>query len=124
MSRSKNGHAIGAGRRTREERRRLRKLYWEANAARDLATWRRAKAVSGYLTGKSVIALSKELGVTRGSVNRWLQWFEASGTDGLRPRKAPGGIPRLTQPQRDELAITIEAGPQAAGFTSGMWTGP
>jgi hypothetical protein len=30
-----------------------------------------------------VIDLAAELGVTRGSVNRWLQWYEALGVDGL-----------------------------------------
>ena len=124
MARSKNGQAISEARATPEERRRLRELYWESKRSGDLETWRRAKAVSGYLAGKTVISLSGELDVTRGSINRWLQWFEAAGTDGLRPKKAPGGIPRLTQAQRDALGSMIDAGPQASGFTSGMWTGP
>lgn len=124
MGRSKNGHAISPSRRTAAELRQLRKLFWDAKKAGDLETWRRTKAVLGYLTKKSVISLSGELDVTRGSINRWLQWFEAEGTEGLRPRKAPGGIPRLSQEKRDELATLIDAGPQAAGFTSGLWTGP
>jgi transposase len=33
-------------------------------------------------------------------------------------------MPRLSEAQKAELAAIIEAGPQAAGFTSGMWTGP
>lgn len=124
MARSKNGQAIGATRRTPAESKRLADFLAEASAAGDLDAWRRAKAVTAYLSGETVIALSKQLGVTRGSINRWLQWFERSGTDGLRSRKAPGAAPRLTQAQRDELAGVIEKGPQAAGFSSGMWTGP
>jgi transposase len=80
--------------------------------------------VLGYIQGKSVIALSAELDVTRGSVNRWLQWYDAQGIEGLRPRKAPGPTPRLNEAQRVELAQTIESGPMAAGFGSGVWTGP
>lgn len=124
MGRKKNWHAISEGRRTAAELERLRKLFWDAKKAGDLETWRRAKAVMGYLSKKSVISLSGELDVTRGSINRWLQWFEAEGTEGLLPRKAPGSAPRLNEERRTELAALIDAGPQAAGFSSGMWTGP
>jgi transposase len=78
----------------------------------------------GYLAKKSVISMSEQLDVTRGSINRWLQWFEAEGTAGLLPRKPPGNPPRLSEEQRAQLAALIDAGPQAAGFTSGLWTGP
>jgi transposase len=124
LARSKNGQAISAGRRTPAELTRLAEFVAEANAAGDLDAWRRGKAVTSYLGGETVIALSKQLGITRGSINRWLQWFDRSGTDGLRSRVRPGAAPRLTQAQRDDLAATIEKGPQAAGFSSGMWTGP
>jgi transposase len=80
--------------------------------------------VMGYLAKKSVISLSQQLDVTRGSINRWLQWFEAEGTAGLRPRKAPGNAPRLSEEQRAEIAALIDSGPQACGFTCGLWTGP
>jgi transposase len=46
------------------------------------------------------------------------------GLDGLRTWKQPGASPRLTDEQRRELAEIVEAGPMAAGFTSGVWTGP
>lgn len=124
MGRAKNGQAISSARRNPAELARLRKLFWEAKKAGDLATWRRAKAVMSYLAKKSVISLAAELDVTRGSINRWIQWFEAMGTDGLRTGKAPGNAPKVNQAQRAELAALIEAGPQAAGFTSGLWTGP
>ncbi len=124
MGRAKNGEAISRARRTPSELARLRKLFWEAKKSGDLATWRRVKAVMSYLAKKSVISLASELDVTRGSINRWLQWFEAMGTDGLRTGKAPGNAPKVSEAQRAELALLIDAGPQAAGFTSGMWTGP
>jgi len=124
VARSKNGQAIRPDRRTPEEVARLRALLQEANSAKDLATWRRAKAVLSYLDGEKVIALSGTLGVTRGSINRWLQWYQALGAEGLRDGERPGPTPRLSEAQKKELAAIIEAGPQAAGFTSGMWTGP
>ncbi len=124
MARAKNWQAISPERRAQPEVRKLRKLLWDAKKAGDLVTWRRAKAVMGYLAKQSVISLGRELDVTRGSINRWLQWFEAEGTEGLLPRKPPGSAPRLNEQQRSELAAAIDAGPQASGFTSGMWTGP
>lgn len=124
MSRSRNGEAIRPSQRTPAKIRELRALLAEARLAGDLDTWRRAKAVLAYLDGRRVIALSDELEVTRGSINRWLQWYDIAGSDGLLPRVAPGAAPRLSEEQRDELIAVVEAGPQAAGFTSGVWTGP
>ncbi len=124
MSRSKKGKAISISRRSSRELSKLKRLQMEAKSVGDLATWRRAKAVFGYIHGRSVIALSADLDVTRGSINRWLQWFQANGTEGLKPRERPGGVPRLSEIQRGELVKDIEAGPQRVGFTTGMWTGP
>lgn len=90
MARSKNGKAISQRRRAPTAIRKLRGQIRRAKESGDLATWRRAHAVLGYIQGKSVIALSAELDVTRGSVNRWLQWYEAQGIEGLRPRKGSG----------------------------------
>ena len=78
----------------------------------------------GYIEGRRVIELAAEAGVTRGSVNRWLQGYEAMGVEGLVTGKAPGPAPKLSEAQQDELGAWIEAGPQAAGYTSGVWTGP
>ena len=124
MARSKKGEAIRPERRTRSEVRKLRILLARAKRDGDLKTWRRAKAVLGYLRGDQVIDLAKQVDVTRGSVNRWLQWFNAEGTDGLKPRKAAGPEPRLSEEQLSELGTLIEAGPQNAGYLTGVWTGP
>ncbi|HEX7481014.1 MAG TPA: winged helix-turn-helix domain-containing protein [Polyangiales bacterium] len=90
----------------------------------DLDGWRRGRAVLGYIEGRRVVDLAAELDVTRGSVNRWLQWYEAMGIEGLATRTAPGPSRKLTNEQRDELTVLVEAGPLAAGYPSGVWTGP
>jgi transposase len=102
----------------------LRRFIRQAEKDGDLAQWRRGRAVLGYIEGRRVVELAVEAGVTRGSVNRWLQWYEAAGVDGLRTDTAPGPAPKLTEAQQDELVAWIEAGPQAAGYSSGVWTGP
>ena len=124
MARSRNGEAIRPERRRRPDRKRLTKLLAQAEHVGDLKTWRRAKAVLGYLRGERVVDMAEQLGVTRGSINRWLQWFDAQGADGLKPRIAPGAPSRLSPDQHCELATIIEAGPQSAGFSTGVWTGP
>lgn len=124
MARSKTGEAIGPRGRSASGRRSLRRFIREAEKDKDLDRWRRGRAVLGYIEGRRVIELAAELGVTRGSVNRWLQWYEATGIDGLRTGKAPGAQPKLTEAQQEALVQLIEAGPQAVGYTSGVWTGP
>ena len=95
-----------------------------AERAGDLKEWRRAKAVVDYIGRRRVVEIALELRVTRGSVNRWLQWYEADAVEGLRTKKPPGACPRPGEEQREELAAIVEAGPLAAGFNTGMWTGP
>ena len=124
VARSPNGKAISAKRRTRPARRRLGAFLQKSKKKGDLSAWRRAKAVLGYIEGKKVIGLAAELDVTRGSVNRWLQWYEADGIEGLVPKKPPGGVPRLTGAQMATISATVAAGPQAAGYNTGVWTGP
>jgi putative transposase len=124
MARSKNGEAIGPVGRSPTGQRNLRRFIREAEKAGDLGRWRRGRAVLGYIQGRRVVELAQEAGVTRGSVNRWLQWYEALGVEGLVTGTPPGPAPRLSEDQRDELGAWIDAGPQAAGYTSGVWTGP
>lgn len=123
MSRGEIWQAISAKRQSASELTALRDLYWESKKSGDLDTWRRAKAVRGYLAKKSVISLAAELDVTRGSINRWLQWFNARGADGLRTKKSAGRASRLNLLQRESLGKLIDAGPVACGYSSGMWTG-
>lgn len=124
MARSKTGEAIGPAGRTAAARKKLRRFIQAAAKRSDLAAWRRGRAVLGYIEGTRVIALAGQLGVTRGAINRWLQWYEAAGVEALVTRKAPGAPHQLSDEQREELVAIIEAGPQATGYTSGVWTGP
>lgn len=122
--RAKPGKAIQAKWLTPHELAKLNALVVKAKKEGDLLTWRRAKAVRDYIRGKTVLTLVEELDVVRASVNQWIRWFDTSGTDALRPRKAPGAAPKLSDLQRSELVALIEAGPQASDYTGGMWTGP
>jgi transposase len=124
MARSKNGEAIRAERKTPAELARLQELLEAATKASDLAVWRRATAVLGYIAGKSVMAMTGELHVSRAAINDWLRWYDRAGADGLRTGKAPGAPCRLNTEQLEKLASVVDDGPQAAGFQTGVWTGP
>ena len=121
--RTKSGEAIRAKWRTPEELAKVDALISEAKKQGDLKTWRRAKAVRSYIDGKKMLALVEDFGVVRAAVNQRLRWYDTAGTDALRPRKAPGAAPKLSEAQRSELVALIEAGLQS-GYTSGVWTGP
>jgi len=123
MGRAGNGKAICEERLTAAELRKLRNLLDEAKAAKDLATWRRAHCVLGYVDGQKVIAMAAALSINRTAITKWLAWYSAEGADGLRTTPSPGRIPRLSKEQRAEVARVVEEGPIAAGFTSGVWTG-
>lgn len=118
------GSAISRDHRNRTSRRQLGRFIKERLKAKDLDAWRRGRAVLGYIEGRRVVDLAAEADVSRGSVNRWLQRYERSGIDGLLTRLRPGPERRLSDVQRTELVTFIEAGPQEAGYTSGVWTGP
>ena len=124
VARSKKGEAISEGRRTPAALNAVRRFTREREEVGDLDEWRRGKAILGYVEGVRVVELAAQLDVTRGSVNRWLQWYEALGIEGLRTAVAPGPTPKLNDAQRAELTALVEAGPLAAGYASGVWTGP
>jgi transposase len=124
MGKTRKGEAIRPQRRTAAEVRRLRALLEEAERSKDLGAWRRATAVLGYLEGRAAIAMSAELKVDRSAIAKWIGWYNAQGADGLRSRTAPGRPPRLTEAQRRVLIRIVTAGPETAGFASGVWTGP
>lgn len=124
MTRAKNGQAVRSIRRTPKALRNLRNRLERALRQGDLATWRRVKAVLSYLQGHSVQALANLLEVDRSTISRWLQQYDRHNLAGLETGTAPGAAPRLSAEQRRELEAILEAGPQAAEFDTGIWTGP
>lgn len=124
VARTKTGHAIRRSRRRPAQVKQLDEFIAQARLKNDLAEWRRGRAVRAYLDGRRVIDIATDCGVTRGSVNRWLQWYDADHVEGLRTTIAEGPAPKLSELQRATLTVLIERGPIAAGYQSGVWTGP
>ena len=124
MARAQVGGMVGPRGRSPSARKKLQRFIRKAEKGGELGAWRRGRAVLGYILGRSVIELTVELNVARSSVNRWIQWYETLGVAGLITGKSPGRPPRLASDQHHQLTLLVENGPAAAGYTSGMWTGP
>jgi transposase len=115
---------IEPSRRTKESIKQLKRLYAEAKSRGYLDVWRRCKAVLDFLNGKTVIEIAKQLDTGRSSVYEWLDWYNSLGIEGLKTDKPPGAAARLSPKQEAQLADIIDAGPVAAGYNTGVWTGP
>jgi transposase len=123
MGRARNGQAVSDERRTPSEIRRLREFIAETQASQDLDSWRRGQCVLRYIEGETAANIARAVGMHRTAITKWLRWFDVDGIEGLRTRVNAGRSPRLSMEQRQEVARVVEAGPQAAGFRSGVWTG-
>ena len=66
--------------------------------------------------------IAADLGVTPRTVQRWLNAYLEHGTDGLRPRKAPGAVPKLTADLAPLLQRWVIDGPAAQGLDRANWT--
>lgn len=124
MATTKKGKAIPAERRRPEDIAELEQVRADARRTKKRDLVQRIDALLGYIEGKSVISMAEALKVGRATINKWLRWYATAGVEGLFTRKSTGAPPRMTHEQRAELFTLIEAGPIAAGYTSGVWTGP
>jgi transposase len=83
---------------------------------------RRRRAIELLLRDIPVHVVAERLGVDRRSVRRWKRAHRRQGHAGLRARPASGRPPKLSAAQRDRLARLVMAGPEAAGYHTGLWT--
>jgi transposase len=66
--------------------------------------------------------IAADLGITPRTVQRWLNAYLERGTEGLRPRKAPGATPKLTADLAPLLQRWVIDGPAACGLDRANWT--
>src|SRR5262245_18318026 len=66
--------------------------------------------------------IAADLGVTPRTVQRWLNAYLERGLDGLRPRKAPGAIAKLTADLAPLLQRWVIDGPAKQGLDRANWT--
>jgi transposase len=82
----------------------------------------RAQIVLMAQRGRPHQEIAADLGVTPRTVQRWLNAYLEHGTDGLRPRKAPGAAPKLTADLAPLLQRWVIDGPAKQGLDRANWT--
>ena len=85
---------------------------------------RRQRAVELLRQHLPPVEVAQRVGVDRRSVRRWKAAYRKQGEGALRAKPAPGRPPRLSVPEKTELAATLLKGAKAAGFPTDLWTCP
>jgi transposase len=84
---------------------------------------RHITAVLEVGTGGTVAQAAEQVGVSASTVYRWLQAFLLQRWDSLRYGTAPGRPSKLPPTQKARLQDLVAAGPLAAGYPMGCWSG-
>jgi transposase len=64
--------------------------------------------------------VARTLGVSRQTVSRWHQRWQADGTAGLRSPGAPGRTPQLSDAQLEQAEQALLEGAKAHGFDTDL----
>ncbi len=74
----------------------------------------------GISSGDIAMALDRSVR----TVQKWVKTAREIGRDALKAKPHPGANPKLTLAQQGDLRQRLIAGPQAAGFSTNLWTCP
>ena len=75
------------------------------------------------LEGKGVNEVARLVGASPSSAQRWKEAMESGGgMEALKAKPHPGGKPRLSARQKEELKETLLEGPLACGYETDVWT--
>lgn len=106
-----------------ETRKGLQERLDEAYKKKEVRLVRRIHALVAIAEGgKSVAEVSEWLGIGGQTVRDYVHGFIRQGLDSLTYRRPPGRPSKLTKAQRQEVEATIDAGPEAAGYPTGVWS--
>src|SRR5688572_27286415 len=83
---------------------------------------RRLRAWELHRQGWSQSQIAAEVGVSQGTVSRWLHQVREGGMNALRRHPAPGKQPLLTGEQFAQIPALIDRGAEAFGFVGNDWT--
>jgi len=83
---------------------------------------RRRQAMALIDRGMRSAAVARAVGVSRASVTRWRQAYEAGGAEAMAAKPHPGGASRLTDAQRKRLVRMLLQGPRKHGYGTELWT--
>jgi transposase len=91
---------------------------------RDIAALqqRRLAAADLFAAGATQAQVARELGVSPQSAHRWHARWKAGGTASLHAPARQGGPSKLTAADWQAVEQVLDAGAEAAGFESDLWT--
>jgi transposase len=100
----------------------LQQLQQRFRATDDRTLRDRIQIILMAQRGRPHRQIAADLGVTPRTVQRWLNAYLEGGTDGLRPRQAPGATPKLTADLAPLLQRWVIDGPATQGLDRANWT--
>ncbi len=109
---------------TMAQERELNEEYQVAKAHKDLDMCLRIQGLRLVHRGFRETDAADTIGVGRRTLQDWIHRYRDRGISGLFKGPYPGGKPKLSEEQRADLAAIIAAGPEAAGFDTGVWIAP
>jgi len=83
---------------------------------------RRLHAAELFQQGIQQAEVARTLGVSRQTVSRWHQRWQANGTHGLASAGPPGRTPNLSVAQLEVVDQALRQGAKAHGFDTDLWT--
>jgi transposase len=105
-------------------RKQLYRRLQQAYAHGDLRLVRRLHALLALAEDMSIRDVADMLNLGEQTVRDYRNQFLIKGMASLAYKRPPGRPSKLSKTQRRELAQSLKAGPQAAGYTSGCWNTP
>jgi len=84
---------------------------------------RRIVILLDFNRGDSPDTIANKHGISVSSVYVWLKQLLLDGVASLRPRWKGGRPSKLSKSEKKRLCELVEAGPQAAGYRCGCWSG-
>jgi transposase len=97
----------------------------KTQASASATDWREGRRFRGWelhQQGWNQQQIADALGVTQGTVSKWLACAHTQGIAALRRKKAPGRTPHLTAAQLARLPDLLNQGAEACGFRGAVWT--
>jgi transposase len=95
-----------------------------AKAQQDLDKYVRVQGLLLVHRGFRETDAADIIGVGRRTLQDWICRYRGNGIAGLDKGPYPGGKAKLSDEQKAELAEIIAAGPEAAGYDTGVWIAP
>ncbi len=84
---------------------------------------RRILVLLDYSRGDHPTEIASKHGIAVSSLYQWLTQLLTKGVDSLKPQWRGGRPAKLSKSQKKELCKLLAAGPQAAGYPTGCWSG-